>query len=569
VAARLDDRFGLLTGGGRAVDARQRTLRAVVDWSYQLLEEPDRRLLNRLAVFAGGWTVAAAEAVCAGDGVHDVLDGLFRLVDRSLVVAAAGPPARFRMLETLRAYGWERLAEAGEAAALARRHAAWFRDLAERADGEHGERWLRDLDADYDNLRAAMDGAAAGGDHETVLRIAGALGWYWSVFHHEEGRRRLAEALALAPGGPPTPHLAKAMQSATLVDVVLGPSPVTVDAGRRSLELFERLGDRHEAAQSKLWLGQAELQVLGGGDARRLLQEAEATFGELGDRWGAAYARAGRFSIAAYFGAPAKATELAEQALAGFRAIGDRRGLTWVLSSLGMAARSRGDLEEAARRYQEALATARATGPTWIVCLALVELGSLAAIAGEDARADAMHREAATLARRAGLRRGTAHVCNEMGLAARSRGDLERALPLHLRALGIHRELVRTRVPRTLAHVGCTRARLGDLDAAAADLREAAALVADTPQPATVVLLLVGLAWVAAGRGDAELAARLLGAAEATRERVGVPALGAELVETELVRRAARARLGAPALDAALAAGHDLPADLALRAALA
>ena len=268
-------------------------------------------------------------------------------------------------------------------------------------------------------------------------------------------------------------------------------------------------------------------------------------------------------------GAPARATELAEQALEGFRAIGDRRGLTWVLASLGMAARSRGDLDEAARRYQEALATARATGPTWIVCLSLVELGSLAAIAGEDARADALHREAAALARRTGMRRGVAHVCNEMGLAARLRGEVERALPLHLEALGIHRELLRTRVPRTLAQVGCTRARLGDLDAAAADLREAAALVASTPQPATVVLLLTGLAWVAAGRGDAELAARLLGTADATRERIGVPALGAELVETALVRRAARSRLEAPAFDAALAAGHDLPPDRALRAALA
>jgi tetratricopeptide (TPR) repeat protein len=358
------------------------------------------------------------------------------------------------------------------------------------------------------------------------------------------------------------------LQSATLIDVMLGPTQATVDAGRRSLELFERFGDRHAAAYSKLWLGQAELQLLGRGDAPRLLQEAEATFAELGDRWGEAYARAGRFSVEAYFGTPAGAVELAEQALEGFRAIGDRRGLTWMLSSLGMAARSRGDLDEAARRYEEALATARATGPTWIFCLTLVELGSLAAIAGEDARADAMHREAAALARRTGMRRGTAHVCNEMGLAARLRGDVERALPLHLEALDIHRELLRTRVPRTLAHVGCTRARLGDLDAAEADLREAAALVLHTPQPSTAVLLLVGLALVAAGRGDAELAARLLGAADATRERVGVAALGAELVETELVRRAARSRLGTPALEAALAAGRDLSADQALRVAL-
>jgi len=139
IAARLGDRFRLLGGGGRTADPRQRTLRATVDWSWELLEEPDRRLWRRLAVFSGGWTVAAAEAVCGGDGLEEgeVLEGLFRLVDRSLIVrgttpavAAGGEPARFTMLESLRAYGAERLAEAGEAEVVAGRHTAFFLALA-------------------------------------------------------------------------------------------------------------------------------------------------------------------------------------------------------------------------------------------------------------------------------------------------------------------------------------------------------------------------------------------------------------------------------------------------------
>lgn len=155
-----------------------------------------------------------------------------------------------------------------------------------------------------------------------------------------------------------------------------------------------------------------------------------------------------------------------------------------------------------------------------------------------------MHREAAALARRAGLRRGTAHAANEMGLAARSRGQLERALALHLEALAIHRQLVASRVPRTLAHVGCTQARLGQLDAAEASLREAA------------------------GRGHPELAARLDGAADGLRDRMGVQPAGAELEETELVRLAARSRLAPDAFEAALAAGRMLAPDEALRVAL-
>jgi len=192
---RLGDRFALLANGGRTAEPRQRTLRATIEWSFQLLEDADRRLFRRLAIFAGSFTVAAAEAVCGGDGLpsQDVLDGLFRLADRSLLVAAGGRPARFRLLETLRAYGQERLAEAREVDLVAGSHTGWFLDLAERAARHRSNlRWIRLLDADYDNLRAALDRAVTHDDRPTALRLGGALGWYWFMFHHAEGRHRLA-----------------------------------------------------------------------------------------------------------------------------------------------------------------------------------------------------------------------------------------------------------------------------------------------------------------------------------------------------------------------------------------
>jgi tetratricopeptide (TPR) repeat protein len=570
ITARLDDRFRLLAGGGRTLDPRQQTLRATIDWSWELLGARERRLWRRLVVFAGGWTVAAAEAVCGGDGLDpgDVLGGLFGLVDRSLVVAVGGVPARFRLLESLRAYGAERLEEAGETTTLEARHTGWFLDLAEQPHPGFDESWLLRVAADYDNLRAVLDRAVAAPDPDTALRLAGALGWYWANDRHDEGRRRIEAALALDPEGPPSPQLARALQSLTLVDVLLGPRPATLDAARRSLELFEGYGDRHGVAMSKLLCGQAELQLLGGGDAARLLEEAEAAFGELGDRWGEAYARSARFAAEAFFGQPTRAYALAEQALVGFRAAGDRRAGAYLQFVLGMAARFQGRLEEAGDRYQHALAAAREAGPTWVACSTLIELGSLAALRGEDARADAMHQEAAALARRTGMRRGTAHVHNEMGLAARARGQPERALPLHQEALAIHRAMVPSRVPRTLGQVGCTEASLGQLDAAEAHLREAATLALATPQPPTVLLLLTGFALVAAGRGDHSLAARLLGAAAAGRERLGVPAVGAERVEADLAGRMASAGLAPDSFEAALAEGRALGPDEALRVAL-
>jgi predicted ATPase len=177
LAARLDDRFGLLTGG-RASLPRQQTLRATIDWSYELLAPPERTLFGRLAVFVGGWTLDAAEQVCAGRELArgQVLDVLGRLVDRSLVTA--DPRAgRFGMLETIRQYARERLAESGEAQELDGRHARYFLVLAERAE-LHGPRqpgWLARLDAEHDNLRAAIDWTPAHRQHDLAVRLARAL----------------------------------------------------------------------------------------------------------------------------------------------------------------------------------------------------------------------------------------------------------------------------------------------------------------------------------------------------------------------------------------------------------
>jgi predicted ATPase/class 3 adenylate cyclase len=567
---RLGDRFALLAGGGRNADPRQRTLRATVDWSFQLLGEADRRLFRRLAVFAGGCTVAAAEAVCAGDGLRsgDVLDGLFQLADRSLLVAAGGRPARFRLLETLRAYAQERLAEAGEADAVAGRHTAWFLDLAERAARHRTSlRWLRLLDADYDNLRATLDRAVDRGDHQTALRLGGALGWYWFMVHHAEGRQRLAGVLALAADQPPGPQLALALQAAALVEALLTPTSATVDAARRSLELFERFGDRQAAATSRLALGLAEYQ-LGGAGAAGLAEEAEAVFAEAGDAWGEAAAGLIRFVADADHLGPDRAEDLGRRTLERFRALDDHWGTTMTLFGLGEVGRMRGDLAGAARRFQEALAAARQAGPTWIVGASLIYLGSLAALQGDDARATALYAEALAESRRAGLRRGLAFAGNEMGNVARARGDLERARQLHQEALPVVREILGWSIPHTLSQLGCAEARLGDLDSAATHLREAATLLLANPQPATAALILVGLAFVALGRGRAEQATVLLGAAQATRERIGATPTGAERVEAELALDAARSRLDADAVQAALASGHGLATEQALRTAL-
>jgi predicted ATPase/DNA-binding SARP family transcriptional activator len=570
IAARLEDRFRLLAGGGRALDPRQQTLRATVDWSWELLEEPDRRLLRRLSVFAGGWTVAAAEAVCGGDRLEatDVLEGLFRLVDRSLIVAAGGEPARFTMLESLRAYGAERLAEAGETAAMAARHTAWFLALAEEAAAHRTARpWLRRIRSDYDNLRLALDRVLGGGDLDTALRLAGALGWYWSTGHTIEGRQRLAAVLALADGRPPTIELARVLQMAAMVEVALTPTAATVDAARRSRELFERFGDRQGVAFSKLLIGWAGLQRGGPGDAAlRLVEEADATFAELGDSWGRAFAGHSRFVFETYHhGLSERAKEAGRRALERYRALDDQFGVAQAQFTLAEMASALGDLDAAMAGYEGALAATRDGGPLWAQMASLVRLGTLHAMRGDEARAASLHAEGVALARRSGQRRAFGHLYNELGAVARARGELERARQLHQEALAIVRGLVGWSVPHTLASLACAEARLGDLDGAAAHLREAADLLLSTPQPATAVLVLTGEALVAVGRDRPGRAARLLAVADAARERAGVVAVGAEARETELAGEAVRAALDPAALAAAQADGRALDLDAALR----
>jgi predicted ATPase/DNA-binding SARP family transcriptional activator len=570
IAARLGDRFRLLGGGGRTADPRQRTLRATIDWSWELLEEPDRRLWRRLAVFSGGWTVAAAEAVCGGDGLEqgEVLEELFRLADRSLIQAAGGDHARFTLLESLRAYGAERLAEAGEAEVVAARHTAFFLDLAEEAAAHRTARpWLRRVRGDYDNLRAALDRVIAAGDLDTALRLAGALGWFWSTEHTVEGRQRLTAVLALADGRPPTPGLARVLQVVAMTEVALTPTEATVAAARRSRELFERFGDRRGVAISKLLIGWAELQRGGPGDAAlRLVEEADATFKDLDDAWGQAFAGHSRFVFESYHHGLSQRTQRAgREALERYQALDDQFGVAQAQFTLAEMASALGDLDAAKVGYEGTLAAARDGGPLWAHMASLVRLGTLLSLEGEEARAAALRAEAVALARRSGQRRAFGHLYNELGAVARARDDLERARQLHQEALAVVRGLIGWSVPHTLASLACAEARLGDLDGAATHLREAADLLLSTPQPATAALVLTGQALVALGRDRPERAARLLAAAEATHQRIGTVPVVAERREQELVAEAVQRALDPGALAAARAAGQALDPGAVLR----
>jgi non-specific serine/threonine protein kinase len=396
IASKLDDSLRLLTGGGRSAVPRHRTLRATLDWSHELLSEPERELFRRLSVFAGGFTLEAAEVVGADGGIEaeDVLDLLGRLVHKSLVVAEeAGEEdaLRYRMLEFVRQYGRERLEESGEAGAVRSRHAAVFLDLAERADSElRGPRqvvWLKRLSREQDNLRAAMTWLLGRSEFEEVVRLGWALWLFWWMHgHFAEGRRWMEEALAKGDAMPASSRVRALFVAGTMADG---------QADRRSAEplleeslsLSRKLGDKVGTAAA---LGSGGLVAAGQGQHERgiaLLQESADLWLEVGDRWYASMVL--NFLAVACFGQGdhERAKRLAEQGLALAQEVGDAES-TYVACHTGaMLAQAEGDHERARGLLREGLKLAWEAGEETNAAYCLEELATLAASEGEVVRA--------------------------------------------------------------------------------------------------------------------------------------------------------------------------------------
>ena len=297
VSGRLANRFTLLTSGARTAEERQQTLRATVDWSYQLLSETEQRVFDRLSVFQGGWTLMSAEEVVADEDTHpgEVLDTVGRLVAQSMVVVEPGPTSRYRMLETLRQYAAEQLQDSGRAVEAARRHAAYFAGIVEHAEvalrGHDQRQTLRLLREEQPNIRAALAFLSGpDGDLDAALRMAGSLGMFWHLGRHLEGRQVLSRLVAGHDGSPAARALA--LQAVSIVERPRGclvhPSPRCAETAAESLALFEELGDTWHAALSRVLLA---VEGVTGAEPERsqaLLAAAEEQFNRDGDPWGPA-----------------------------------------------------------------------------------------------------------------------------------------------------------------------------------------------------------------------------------------------------------------------------------------
>jgi non-specific serine/threonine protein kinase len=526
IGARLDDAFRLLTTGARTALPRQRTLRALVDWSCGLLGAPERALLWRLSAFAGGWTLEAAESVCgfAPLDAAAVLDLLASLVDKSLVLALDAPGGtRYRMLETLRQYGAEKLGAGGEKAGVRRRHRDFFLRRAAEADanlrGAEQPRHLAVLEAEHDNLRRALafcrEDEASG---EAGLRLGAALERFWVTRGHlSEGREHLA-ALLSHPGGQ----------------------------GRTR-------------ARADALLGAGALAALQGDypGARSLYEESLAICRALGDGGGVACCLGGLGVVSREQGDYPGARSLYEESLAVCRAMGDRSGIAASLHNLGNVARHQGDYASAHRLYEESLALRRELGDRNAVAASLNSQGNAAFAQGEYASARSLYEEGLAIFRALGDRSGVAGSLNSLGNVAFAIGDCAAARRLYEEGLAIYRELgERSSIATSFSDLGNVAREQGDYASARSLYTASLALRRELGDKSRVANSLEAFASLTGREGRGERSARLWGAAAALRDALGTPLSPPDREKRENELAAVRASLGEAAFAAAWDAGR-------------
>ncbi|MEU7074588.1 BTAD domain-containing putative transcriptional regulator [Streptomyces narbonensis] len=587
LALRLGDRFRILASGQRGLPARQQTLRAVIDWSWDLLAPPEQAVLRRLSVPVGGCALDAAESVCAGDGIDrdEVLDLVGRLVDRSLVAAARsadGP--RYRLLESVAAYARERLHEAGEFTAAAERHALHHLGLAERAEPRlrgAGQRvWLARLDAESANLQAALEHFLRTAQWSDAARLSAALCPWWLLRGRlNEARRTLAAVVDSFPiGMTGTEESAELRLFLGAFTMLTGgrtpeaPHPETdcPETPHPGAELPEApIADPVRRGRA-LWLFAYGLHHAGDPTAARAVgSRALDLFTEAGDRWGAAAARALRSHTWFAAGDLRAAREDGLAATLAFRELGDGWGELLTVPVLAALAEIEGDYDTATARHTEGLQLAEGLGLAVEVSARLGGLGRLALLAGDWERARDLHERARRAAAEQGHMFGEVFALMGLALGARRSGDLDAAED-HLRAM-------RDTYPSSTAGKHLIQVELGFVAALRGRVAEAAAhqsrgleFAVRLGDPRALALSFEGLAGVAAATGGSPhltRAALLLGAADAARRSVGAPLPEAESGDVRRVAAEAVRTLGASAYAAAFREGAGMTLAEAVRSA--
>jgi predicted ATPase/DNA-binding SARP family transcriptional activator/tetratricopeptide (TPR) repeat protein len=509
ITGRLDDRFRLLTGGSRTALPRQKTLEATLDWSYALLPATEQAMLRRLSVFAGGFTLAAAESVCSGSGteIGDVLETLARLVDKSLLSTVhKNRELRYYLLETVRQYAYSKLVGEGESYEAQRRHRDWFLTLAEQAEsqlrGPNQVLWLARLRTERDNLRAAFEWSLATAQTEVATRIACGMGYFWEFEGHvTEGRQWFAR---LPLETPTDASSLWAQASAWAADLAC--RQYDYEAGIRlaeqSLVAARALQDDNTIARSLLALGNQ------------------------------------------YYGCDnlAKATDLYREALDHSRAAANNPEMAMSLLNLAYVAWATGNYPEATSLGTESLELNREIGDRWHVGLGHGLLGAVALAEGRFSDARRLIEDSLLPLEAVNDEYHLCLAAYRLGIVARCERDFVQAEHLLEKAIGPLKKLgERLLVNHCLCELGIVYSLQGRLEEASATVKQSALDVLELGDRWAQAKCLEALAAVLLKTGEGRQAALFFGAAEAIREEIGVPLESYEQTDHDLQVKALHA----------------------------
>ena len=436
---RLASRLQLLTGGARDLPQRQQTLRAAIDWSYDLLSAAEQKLFRRLSVFLGGCNLEGVEAVCdaKADLDLDLLDGMASMVDKSLVqqVEPVKGESRFVMLDTIREYALERLEASGEQPLTNRAHAAYCLVLAEEAateeSGASTVEWQQRFALEHDNFRAALEWLTETEDAEWGLRLGTALFRFWEIREYlAEGRDSLGKLLKLPGASTPTKARARALFAA---GALAGEQGDYASAGAligESQEIARQLGDKMGVAVSLNALAVFASDRGEAATARALFEEGLALWRELGDQKAVARALSNLANVLKVQRDYDRARALLVECLSIFQGLGDRTGVAWSLNYQGDVARDRGDTAAARKLYEEGLGIFRELGDRWGIAGTLADLGSLAREQGSYSAAHSLYAESIKLFQELDHKRGVARLLECSACLSAAQREAERSLRL-------------------------------------------------------------------------------------------------------------------------------------------
>jgi len=558
ISCRLDDRFRLLIGNRTALP-RQQTLRALIDWSYDLLSDNERVLFRRLSVFAGGWTLSMVEQVCSGGSIEEgeVLDLLSQLIDKSLVIAEKQEShERYRFLDTIHQFSRQRLSESEEIEEYTHKHAECFLNIAEGAYGElwgsEQDYWLDILGAEHDNLRLALESLTSlTGQEELLLRLAGSLWRFWEIRGYiNEGRGWLDRALGVNPGAPAylranglrgaghlacqqgdyatalemheqslalfseidfKPGIARQLEVLGEIAWYQGDYPKALEQHTESLALRYEIKDKEGIAASLGDIGNIARDRGNYLYASELLEESLTLNRELGDQLNIALSLNNLGLVAHLECEYARAKILFEEAVSIYRQLDDRIEISNTLQNLGNVAKDQGNFKQASTLYDECLALMQESGDKRGIAQTVARLAEVAFFQGKYFKASELAERSLSEFRKLGIKRGITRSLQILAFTAHYQGDYDRAISLANESLDLSTEI---NSPRAIAYAkgvfGLVEYARGNYEAADAQLQETLVIFRKVNDRRNIAHTLVNLARTAYRQGDSARALKFV-----------------------------------------------------------